>query len=72
MSDAVLDLPLPARTTAAFAGEGLAVAALILESARQRAAQDGLPYAGSVTPQDAWVLFTSGEAVLIDVRTAEE
>lgn len=73
MSDAVLDLPLPARTVAAFAGEGVAVAASpILDNARQRAAQDGLPYAGSVSPRDAWALFTSGEAVLIDVRTAEE
>lgn len=73
MSDAVLDLPLPARTAAAFAGDGVAgVVSPILESARQRAAQDGLPYAGSVSPQDAWALFTSGEAVLIDVRTAEE
>lgn len=44
----------------------------VLERARQQAAVDNLPYAGSVAPQDAWALFQSGEAVLIDVRTAEE
>lgn len=44
----------------------------VLERARQQAAIDNLPYAGSVAPQDAWALFQSGEAVLIDVRTAEE
>lgn len=43
-----------------------------LERARQQAAIDNLPYAGSIAPQDAWALFQSGEAVLIDVRTAEE
>ena len=55
-----------------FAGEGFVAASPILQKARQRAAEEGLPYAGSVTPQDAWALFTSGEAILVDVRTAEE
>jgi rhodanese-related sulfurtransferase len=43
-----------------------------LEKARQRAAETQLPYAGSVSPADAWALFQSGEALLVDVRTAEE
>lgn len=29
-------------------------------------------YAGGVTPAEAWQLFTSGDAVLVDVRTGEE
>lgn len=44
----------------------------ILEAARLQAAADNLPYAGSVSPQDAWALFQAGEALLVDVRTAEE
>lgn len=55
-------------------GEGAVAAgpSPVLERARQQAAVDNLPYAGSVAPQDAWALVQSGEAVLIDVRTAEE
>jgi len=44
----------------------------ILDKARAQAAAEGLPYAGSVSPQDAWVLFQAGDAILVDVRTAEE
>ena len=33
---------------------------------------EGLPYAGSLPPVQAWELVKRGEAVLIDVRTAEE
>ena len=36
------------------------------------AAQAGLGYAGAVTPQTAWKLFSAGKALLVDVRTAEE
>jgi rhodanese-related sulfurtransferase len=43
-----------------------------LEAARASAREKGLPYTGSVTPQQAWALHTAGEAVLVDVRTAEE
>lgn len=39
---------------------------------KARAAAEGLPYAGSVSPQDAWALFQAGDAILVDVRTAEE
>jgi rhodanese-related sulfurtransferase len=31
-----------------------------------------LPYAGEVTPQEAWALSQRGDAVLVDVRTALE
>lgn len=44
----------------------------ILVRARQLAAEQGLPYAGGVTPQEAWTLFSSHEAALVDVRSAEE
>lgn len=44
----------------------------ILEQARQRAAEEGLPYAGGVSPQQAWALFAAGEALLVDVRSSEE
>jgi rhodanese-related sulfurtransferase len=43
-----------------------------LEAAHSAAQAAGLPYAGSVTPQQAWALHQSGEAVLVDVRTNEE
>lgn len=72
MSDTVLERQQSLPDTQVFAG-GLAVpASPVLEEARRRAAEEGLPYAGSVSPPDAWALFQSGEAILIDVRTAEE
>ncbi len=43
-----------------------------LESARAAATAAGLPYAGGISPQDAWALFSAGEALLVDVRSAEE
>jgi rhodanese-related sulfurtransferase len=43
-----------------------------LATAREAAAAAGLPYAGGITPQDAWALFSAGEALLVDVRSAEE
>ncbi|WP_069264188.1 rhodanese-like domain-containing protein [Paraburkholderia nodosa] len=43
-----------------------------LVAARGNAQAAGLPYAGSVTPQQAWALHQAGEVVLVDVRTAEE
>lgn len=43
-----------------------------LEEAREAAQQAGLPYAGGVPPQLAWQLFSSGEALLVDVRSGEE
>ncbi|MFT4067797.1 rhodanese-like domain-containing protein [Paraburkholderia sp.] len=44
----------------------------VLGTARDKAATAGLTYPGGVTPQDAWALCSSGEAVLVDVRTSEE
>lgn len=44
----------------------------ILEQELAKAQDAGLGYAGSVTPQQAWALFSSGQAALVDVRTAEE
>lgn len=43
-----------------------------LEAARESGRANGLPYAGSVTPQAAWALHSAREAVLVDVRAAEE
>lgn len=77
MTDAVIDAVTATQSSApvspAFAeGSHAGSASPILEQARQQAAADNLPYAGSVKPQDAWTLFQAGDAVLIDVRTAEE
>jgi rhodanese-related sulfurtransferase len=36
------------------------------------AESSGLPYAGGVPPAVAWALFSSGRALLVDVRTGEE
>jgi rhodanese-related sulfurtransferase len=44
----------------------------LLEAARSAAAVAALPYAGGLSPQDAWALVQAGDAVLVDVRTAEE
>jgi rhodanese-related sulfurtransferase len=43
-----------------------------LENARAGAIANGLPYAGGVSPAEAWALVSSGQAVLVDVRTNEE
>ena len=43
-----------------------------LESARSVALASGLPYAGGVAPTIAWKLVSAGDAVLVDVRSAEE
>ena len=43
-----------------------------LDHARTLAANSALPYAGGVSPTDAWALVESGLAQLIDVRSSEE
>lgn len=43
----------------------------ILDIARGRAREKGLPYAGALTPKEAFSLMASG-AVLVDVRTQAE
>ena len=47
-------------------------AAALLETARQRAQELGLPYAGAVTPAEAWALQNAGAAAIVDVRTVPE
>jgi rhodanese-related sulfurtransferase len=49
-----------------------AASADALDRAHQEASEANLPYAGGLTPVEAWELFSSGAAVLVDVRTAEE
>jgi rhodanese-related sulfurtransferase len=44
----------------------------VLDRAREAGQAIGLPYAGGVTPAEAWALAQSGDAVLVDVRSAEE
>jgi len=44
----------------------------ILARAKERAAAQGLAYAGAVTPKEAWRLHAAGAAVIVDVRTAPE
>ncbi|WP_280152046.1 rhodanese-like domain-containing protein [Piscinibacter sp. XHJ-5] len=44
----------------------------VLEEARSLAREAKLPYSGGVAPADAWALARSGQAVLVDVRSAEE
>jgi len=43
-----------------------------LAAARAVAKAGGLPYAGSVSPEEAWALAQAGAAVLVDVRSGEE
>lgn len=44
----------------------------ILDKARKRATEEGLPFAGTVTPEEAWKLVEAEVAILVDVRTEEE
>lgn len=62
--------PAQARTGADDAGAASLPA--VLREARESAVRQGLPYAGGVTPDQAWALVGQGEAILVDVRSAEE
>lgn len=44
----------------------------VLVAARRQAEEADLPYAGGLTPRDAWALVQQGHAVLVDVRSTEE
>jgi len=44
----------------------------VLQAAQADAQARGLPYAGGLAPREAWALVQAGEAVLVDVRSAEE
>lgn len=51
----------------------MSTATTILATAQQRAKDNQLPYAGAVTPQEAYALLQSGVKVkLVDVRTNAE
>ncbi|MRV72927.1 rhodanese-like domain-containing protein [Duganella sp. FT92W] len=43
-----------------------------LQQARADAQAAGLPFAGTISPQDAWRLAQSGDVLLVDVRSNEE
>ena len=45
---------------------------LPLAQAREAAQSSGLPFAGSLSPRDAWAVVQAGSAVLVDVRSSEE
>jgi rhodanese-related sulfurtransferase len=47
-------------------------AAAILDRAAARGIEDGVPYAGLVTPTEAWNLHRAGAAAIVDVRTRPE
>lgn len=47
-------------------------ATALFDRAAERAARDGLPYAGALTPPEAWRLMQCGAAQLVDVRTTPE
>lgn len=44
----------------------------VLQVAKKEAIEEGLTYAGKISPDDAWKLFVGGHAHLVDVRAAEE
>ncbi|SFB24666.1 rhodanese-like domain-containing protein [Azotobacter beijerinckii] len=58
----------PADLSAVFA----ASPAELLARARSRGVANGLSYAGSLYPPEAWALLQAGAATLVDVRSAEE
>lgn len=44
----------------------------LIAKIRARAQAENLPYAGNVTPKEAWRLFSRHQAILVDVRSSEE
>jgi rhodanese-related sulfurtransferase len=44
----------------------------VLSQAREYGAEHGLPYAGTVSPTQAWQLASSGAATIVDVRSRFE
>jgi rhodanese-related sulfurtransferase len=48
------------------------IVAGILDSAARRGHEERLPYAGLVTPQEAWRLQQAGAARIVDVRSRPE
>lgn len=64
-----VDFRQDAETSAAVSEE---LIVKILAEARATGQSLELPYAGRVTPTEAWQLFNAGAAQIIDVRTNEE
>ncbi|MFT3778871.1 MAG: rhodanese-like domain-containing protein [Ottowia sp.] len=52
--------------------EALTPALEALRAVEARAADQNLPFHGQVPPALAWALFEAGDALLVDVRSAEE
>ncbi len=44
----------------------------IIQAAKERAEDHYLEFAGTVLPHEAWALFQSDHALIVDVRTSEE
>ncbi|WP_026362025.1 MULTISPECIES: rhodanese-like domain-containing protein [Methylotenera] len=44
----------------------------VLNQAKKRAVEKKLPYAGELTPQEAYILLQQDNAILVDVRTQAE
>jgi rhodanese-related sulfurtransferase len=65
-------LPIEAPSVAIDGRDRAIVENPILNDARRRAAHLHLNYAGSIAPIDAWQLFSSLAAIIIDIRSAEE
>jgi rhodanese-related sulfurtransferase len=67
---------MPDDAAAAAAADALSLAetnpAIVLDRAAVRRLELQLPYAGAVTPPEAWALLRTGAVQLIDVRTAPE
>ncbi len=59
-------------SAAAAQGNQFRAADPALQQARADAQAAGLPFAGTVPPQEAWRLVQAGAAVLVDVRSNEE
>ena len=58
-------------TEATNAGEAPASGEILARAGERRAVM-GLPYAGAVTPSEAWDLQKAGTATIVDVRTMPE
>lgn len=73
MSEALLGIQPTLRSTGLPAKRPVGkVLPLVLQMARCKAEREQLGFAGSLTPTDAWMLFSHQQAVLVDIRTLEE
>lgn len=72
MSAVLQALPAQAGRVPASPTPASAASRALLDEVRAAARAAGLPYAGGVTPAQAWALLQTGAAALVDVRSAEE